>query len=193
MKLDLQVRDLQTGVRGVRTFVSIDEAAAWLRDRPRWVEVLGVASHHVSYETSLQLKGAMRPLDEDERECVRDLEEAADEAARRKALERQKREQEEARRHAEALATADPNRAMVVHYSYTGTIRNGEPGDPREVTEAAREAVIAWVAERNEWVAGRGQVVGEASVQLWPGPLPDDESGRIIAGTFIPVSAGQEN
>ena len=49
--------------------------------------------------------------------------------------------------------------------------------------------MLAWVAERNEWVEGRGQVVGEAKVTVWPGTLPKPGADRVQGGSFIPVTA----
>jgi hypothetical protein len=48
--------------------------------------------------------------------------------------------------------------------------------------------VLAWVHERTEWVTGRGQIVGEAKVTVYPGPVPP-KAERIVVGSFVPVSA----
>jgi hypothetical protein len=39
-------------------------------------------------------------------------------------------------------------------------------------------------------VKDRGQVVGDAKVMVWPGPIPASDGGeRVKRGTFIPVTA----
>ena len=55
-------------------------------------------------------------------------------------------------------------------------------------TEEAKAAVRAWVEERMEWVASRGQTIGEAKVTVYPGPVPAKKE-RVVQGTFIPVTA----
>ena len=192
MKLDLRVRDLKTGSTKNQPFATLDEARAWLKDRPRFVEVLGIASHHVSPEVSNELKALNRPLDDDE-EKLRETVESAQAEAQRLQLEEQQRAQAAAA--AVQLAeqqTADPNRPLELRYTYRGDLTVTTAGDDREVTEAAHEAVLAWVAERNEWVAGRGQVVGDANLRVYPGPVPDGED-RIVSGTFIPVTASKRD
>lgn len=190
MKLDLRVRDLKTGSTKNQAFSSLDEAKAWLQDRPRYVEVLGVASHHLSPETSNELKALNRPLDEEEERLRENVDRAQREAQRLQLEEQQRAQIAAAEAMRSELAEADPNRPLELRYTYRGDITVTTAGDDREVTEAAREAVLAWVAERNEWVASRGQVVGDANLQVFPGPVPEGKS-RIVTGTFIPVAAAK--
>ena len=190
LKLDLKIRDLKTGSTGLATFESVEEAAAWLGQRPKFVDVLGVASHHVPPEVNTQLRAAVRPLDDEERALERQLDEAQEALARKAAEERQAAERAAAEEHRRTVAYADPNRPMQVRYRYNAGLSLADPTDPRTVTDEARQAVMAWVEERNEWGQGRGQCVGEASLEVWPGPIPADaRSGRIISGTFVPVTA----
>jgi hypothetical protein len=78
---------------------------------------------------------------------------------------------------------------MEVRWTYRGERTLSDPADERPITEAAREAVLASVSERDEWVRDRGQVVGDARVTAWPGPLPASARGeRIRGGTFVPVT-----
>jgi hypothetical protein len=56
----------------------------------------------------------------------------------------------------------------------------------------ARDAVLAWIAERNEWVAARGQTVGECTVKVWPGKMPAKEDERVKEGRFVPVTADEK-
>jgi hypothetical protein len=44
------------------------------------------------------------------------------------------------------------------------------------------------VAERNEWVAGRGQIVGEANLSVYPAKVPDGDE-RVKQGKFFPCTA----
>jgi hypothetical protein len=60
--------------------------------------------------------------------------------------------------------------------------------DDREITDVMREAAKAWVAERNEWVEGRGQVVGEAKITIYPADVPKGQD-RVVTGSFVPVTA----
>jgi hypothetical protein len=192
MKLDLRVRDLKTGSTKNQPFATLDEARIWLKDRPRFVEVLGIASHHVSPEVSNELKALNRPLDEEE-ERLRKTVESAQAEAQRLQLEEQQRVQAAAvAAQLKEQQTADPNRPLELRYTYRGDLTVTTAGDDREITEAAREAVLAWVAERNEWVESRGQVVGDANLRVYPGPVPDGEE-RIVSGTFIPVTASKSN
>jgi hypothetical protein len=188
-KITLKLRDLGKGDTSFREFD--DEAAtiAFLKDRPRMTDVLGVVFEGLTPEQNARLKTAMRPLDADEKAAEDELDRKADEAAE---VERAKRasEDEAARNaHREALKNADPNRPMELRYHYSGKIELVDQDDPRAVTDEAREAVAAWVAERNEWVEGRGQIVGEAKITVWPGALPKPGADRVQSGTFVPVTA----
>lgn len=193
MKIDLHVRDLQKGDRRNKAFESIEEAKAWLEDRPKFTEVLGVASHHVGGEVSDELKACLRPLDEEEKLLVRQLEQAVEDRARQRAEEMRKKELKEAEKHRAEMATADPNRAMEVRYCFNAELALADAADKRDIPPEAREAVMAWVKERNTWVESRGQVVGDAKVQVWPGPIPEGKSERVIMGTFVPVTAAKKD
>jgi hypothetical protein len=189
-KLELRVRDLGTGDRRIEPFDGEEAAIAWLGARPRHVEVLGVATLEVASDVNARLRAAMRPLDTEEQAAVRALE--AEDVALTRAREEQKqqREQAAAKAHRDAMATADPNRPMEVHFRYDQELELTDAADGRAITEEARAAVLAWIAERNEWVEGRGQVVGDAKVTVWPGPLPASAGGeRVKGGSFVPVTA----
>jgi hypothetical protein len=188
-KLTLKLRDLSHGAGSLREFE--DEAAvlAFLRDRPRFTDVLGVAGTSLTPEQNARLKAAMRPLDEDERAAERRLAEADERAAEAARALRGKEEAKARAAHRESLKNADPNRPMTVRYHYDGGIDVVDPDDPREITAEAREAVLAWVAERTTWVEPRGQMVGEAKLTVWPGPLPKPGADRVQSGSFTPVTA----
>jgi len=48
---------------------------------------------------------------------------------------------------------------------------------------------MAWISGRNDWVAGRGQIVGEATVKVFPGKLPAGQDERVKEGRFFPCTA----
>jgi hypothetical protein len=191
-KLDLKVRDLKTGSTGLATFETVEEARAWLVARPRFVDVLGVASHHLPPEVNSELRAALRPLDDEELALERGLAEEQDVQARKLAAERQAAERAAVEEHRRSVAYADPNRPLQVRYRFSAGLSVADPSDTRVISEEARVAAMAWVEERNEWVQGRGQCVGEASLEVWPGPIPaGPRNERVISGTFVPVTAPQ--
>jgi hypothetical protein len=187
-KITLKLMDLATGDRSNREFD--DEAAtlAFLRERPPLVDVLGVVFEGLTPEQNLRLKEAMRPLDAAEKAAEGRLADLAAKAAELAQAARAKEEDAARAAHREAMKTADPNRAMEVRYRYDSGLAVAAD-DPREISDEIRAAVAAWVAERNEWVEGRGQVVGEAKITVWPGTLPRPGADRISGGSFIPVTA----
>jgi hypothetical protein len=193
MKLDLRIRDLKTGDTSNKSFDNAAQAKEWLASRPRFMQALGVASHQVPHDVSRELKDAQRPLDDEERALEQSLDEAAD---RRIAEENEKRSKQalaERERLKKEMAAADPNRAMDVHYHFRGDIGHADPADERPISDDVRAAVLAWVAERNDWLKDRGQVVGDATLQVWPTAIPAGKEERVISGTFIPVTAGKSN
>ncbi len=188
--LDLRVRDLHTGVTSVKSLASEEQATAWLEARPRFVEVLGVATPGLDPEVNARLRAAMRPLDDEERALMKKLDDAIDAVAREREEDKRKKEQEAAEAHKKAMLTADPNRLMEVHWNYDTGFSLTDSADPRPITDDVKAAVLAWVRERDEWVEGRGQIVGDAKVTLWPAIIPPTEKGeRIKRGSFIPVTA----
>ncbi len=189
MKLDLYTRDLQTGAREQKPFESEDEALEFLQNRPKFLEVLGVATDEVPHDVNQRLRSAMRPLDEEEKLLERQLQQATDDLLRERAKERAEKEAAEAVKLHKEAADADPNRPMEVRYRYNAELASADQLDTRTISDEAREAVNAWVAERNTWVESRGQVVGEAKLTVHAGPLPEGVSERVVMGTFVPVSA----
>ena len=63
--IELVVRDLRSGETEPQSFGSEEEACAWLRARPAFIDVLG-ATHELSQQTVARLREAMRSFDEDE-------------------------------------------------------------------------------------------------------------------------------
>jgi hypothetical protein len=188
-KITLKLQDLHSGDTSLREFE--DEAAtiAFLSERPRFTDVLGVVFEGLSREQNQRLRDAMRPLDDEEREAEAKLTVAARKAKEEASALRRMEEEAAQAAHRNALKNADPNRLMDVRFHYATGLALIDPADTREITAEARAACEAWIAERNEWVESRGQVVGEAKLQVWPGPLPKPGMERIHAGTFVPVAA----
>lgn len=189
MKILLRVRDLETDQ--TQDIELPDEAAAraWLVARPRMREVLGVPSEGVPIEVSHALKAAMRPLDADEHEAVERLELARKQEMERQALERKLAAERADAEEVKRLATADPNRPMKLRWTYKGEL-TVLGGDPRVPNEDVLAAVREWVLERNTWVEGRGQMVGEATIDVYPGPVPKGQERVMEGGRFVPVTKG---
>ncbi len=188
-KITLKLQDLQNGVASFREFEDEPEAMAFLRERPRFTDVLGVVFEGLTKEQNARLREAMRPLDEEEKKAEAVLAEIARKAVEEAAEARQREEEAAIAAHRAAMKTADPNRVMEVRYRFDTGITLLDPTDPREVTEEARAAILEWVTERNTWVEDRGQVVGDAKLSVWPGTLPKAGMARVQGGSFIPVSA----
>lgn len=188
-KLDLRVRDLNSGVSSLVSFDSEEAATKWLGARPKFTEVLGVATLGLDNDANNRLKAAMRALDPEEKLLERRLEAAIGAVTREREEEKMRLEREAAEAHRVALRGADPNRIMEVHWVFNNPAMSlVDAADERPIPQEAQKAVIAWVRERDEWVKDRNQVVGDAKVMVWPGPVPKGEE-RVKRGTFIPVTA----
>jgi len=193
MAVQLKIRDIRTGEAQVAEFQSIGDAETWLRERPRFVEVLGPSRHGaIPPGDELRLRDAMRPLDEEEQQAQAEQDERNAEAIRKAMAGEQERMRQEVEARREANRDADPDRPLVVSWERGKGMRNADPADDREVTEAARRAVMAWVAERDTWVHPRGQYLVNAQVVVWPGPLPagTSEDERVHPGGQFNVLAG---
>jgi hypothetical protein len=185
----LQVRDLRTGRTHQESFATEALAIAWLQARPRHSEVLGIAMAGIDAALDARLRAACRPLSAAER-VLRDQVQAAADAARQQHLaELQQRELAALDQHRQALAEADPDRPLELRYRFDRGLSLSDSADPREISAAARAAVAAWIAERHEWLQSRRQVIGEATLTVWPGPLPAGTTERVVSGSFIPVTA----
>lgn len=176
--IELCVRNLETSEAGVVTFENEEKAIAWLRTRPNLVDVLGPA-HPLGEELEARMRGVLRPLDAVELAFAKQGADARREALRAMA-------EAETRRLAERAAAApaedlSPNRPMRVRWTFDVGMQLAEAGDTRPIPPEAQAAILAWIAERNEWVAGRGQMVGDARCTV--------SGGEVLDGTFVPVSA----
>jgi hypothetical protein len=188
-KVMLKVRDLKSGDSSVKELPSVDAAVAWLAARPSMTEVHGVVFEGLSREENDRMRAAARPLDDAERARAAALSAAAEVEIAMRAAARDKEAEEQHRTAHDAAKNADPNRPMEVRYRFDRQeLENTDAHDERAVTDDARQAVLAWVHERTEWVTGRGQIIGEAKVVVYPGTVPA-RAERIVSGTFVPVSA----
>lgn len=188
-KITLKLQDLQKGETSFREFEDEEATIAFLRARPKFTDVLGVVFEGLTKEQNARLRAEMRPLDEEERAAEAKLSEAAKAAAEAAQAARRAEEEAAHEAHRAALKNADPNRIMEVRYRYDTGIAPIDPAEPREISEETRAAIMEWVAERNEWMEARGQVVGEAKMSVWPGTLPKPGMSRVQGGSFVPVSA----
>jgi hypothetical protein len=189
-KVTFKLRDLGTGHPAVAELESVEAATAWVRARPRFIEVLGVVFEGMTREESVRMKEAMRPLDEGERSLLEKLDAQAKAEAEARAAAKQKELERAAAQAREDAKNADPDRPMqLVYHAFAEELRNADPLDERPITPAARDAVMAFVREREEWVVDRGQTVGEAKVTVYPNAVPAKEA-RVVAGSFFPVTRG---
>jgi hypothetical protein len=178
MAIELRVKNLESGDPGTVSFDSEDAAAKWLTARPRFVDVLGPASH-MAEDVATRLRALIRPLDADEKALELKGEEARRAAI--KALADDEKRRAEMQTVVDKREIADPDRPMRVRWTYDGGLEVVDKDDTRPITDEARAAVLAWVAERDEWVKERGQMVGDARCTL--------KKGKITEGQFIPVTA----
>ena len=186
-EFQIKVRNLETEETLIATLDCYEDALTWLQDRPRFVEVITVISD-ISPKQAGDLRAAMRPYDDDEKALM------ASHAAQLAEAVKRARETEETRAAAdeklarEAAKHADPNRPMKVRWTIDEGFESNDAYDERPITEAAQTAIIAWVQERNGWVADRGQFVAEAEVEVYPNEVPGgDEAERVLrGGKFIP-------
>lgn len=188
-KVMLKLRDLGDGEGRTQEHESIEAAIGWLEKRPQFVEVLGVVFEGITREENDRMKQAMRPLDDAEKERVRALDEKSNKEREERAEARRKAAEADAQRLRDEAKTASPTRPMELRYRFDEPeLAKTDSLDEREITEEAKAAVRAWVEERMEWVASRGQTIGEAKVTVYPGPVPAKKE-RVVQGTFIPVTA----
>jgi hypothetical protein len=178
-KLELQIRHMHTGKTEIAELPSLDDALAWLAERPQFVQVTKVRTR-VPESVETRLREAMRPLDAAEKALQRQQDEAA-EAARRAELERMQAEAEAET----ASAGGAADREMELRFTRGEGLVLADPSDTREITEAARRAALAWLRERESWVHPRRQHVAAATLRVWPASVPSgNESDRVLDGDF---------
>lgn len=188
--IDLRLRNLDTAELLIATFECEEDCAIWLADRPPGMEVLGllVPGAEPDPELHARLKAVVRPMDPAERATMQRLDEADARArAERWAAEaRASKQDEETQR--EAMRTADPKRPMQVSWTAATGYTLVEPMDERVIPDVVKEAVAAWVREREEWVRDRDQVIVEAVVTAWPAEVPAGQDRIQRGGRFVPAA-----
>jgi hypothetical protein len=193
MKIMLRLEDMKTGDTSVQEFGDEESTMAWLRERPRFTDVLGVVFEGLSREQNDRLKSAMRPHDDEEKAAEKALVESRAKVAEAAQAVRAKEDAAARDAYRSSLKNLDPNRQMEVRYRYDEGLKLTDPDDSREISDEVKQAVLAWVEERNEWVASRGQIVGEAKVTVMPGALPRPGADRVQHGTFVPVTGPKKS
>ncbi|MGH1347425.1 MAG: hypothetical protein ACRBN8_38050 [Nannocystales bacterium] len=176
-KIEFNIRDLNTGEVVCAEFPDLATAETWLVDRPAFTQVLRLVTA-LEPKTEARLREAMRPLDDQERAVMLKAESAA-EAERMAEVARLQEIQDN--------TPKDPDRPMTLQWALESGLSVSDANDDREITDAARKAVLAWIAERDTWVQDRGQRVAAASVSVWPGPIPGGKEAERIppGGTFV--------
>ena len=154
-KIELLIRRLDTEEVLEAEFANEDECEAWLVERPDQMEVVKMLSK-VDPDLEARLRQAMRPLDLAE-VMRRDQINTAKMAEARAA-----RQQAEAATQPADTEDEDPERAMVVRWSTDRGFYLADEADKREIPERVRNAMQAWIDERNTWVRDRGQYVAAA-------------------------------
>lgn len=183
-EFEVKVRNLKTGETLIASMADCEQCIAWLSERPPFIEVVSVLSD-VSPAEQQRLKEAMRPYDAAERELKRRYD-AAHQEALNEAYQKEMEQLEQDQKSPTTAEGADPNRPLSVKYEVDEGFTVVD--DDRELTDAAREAALAWVQERNGWIADKGQLVGEAHLEVWPNDVPSgDEDKRVLeGGRFFP-------
>lgn len=185
----LRLRTLEDGVGRMEEHESVEVAIAWLEKRPKFTEVLGVVFEGITREDNDRMRQAMRPLEDDEKERIKAFDDKDAKEREARAEARRKESEEAAQKMRDEAKNAPPTRPMELRYRFDDPELVKTDGlDDREITAEAKEAVMAWVHERMEWVEPRGQTIGEAKVTVYPGVVPAKKE-RVVSGTFIPVAA----
>lgn len=189
MVITLRLRNLEDGQLLLGDFESVEQARSWLVDRPENMEVVGVATA-IDEDVAASLRASMRALDPEERRRADAFDEARLQHLRDEITRAQAAFETEAAAARAAMVDGDPDRPMTVEYDRLTGLRLADP-DPREIPPVVRDAVLAWVAERNTWVHARRSRVARATVTVWPGPVPGgDEADRCQAGGQFEVEPG---
>ena len=193
MKIMLKLENMNTGETSFEEFAEEEATIAWLRERPRFTDVLGVVFEGLTREQNDRLKATVRPLDDEEKAAEKALVETREKEAEAQREVRAREDEVAAVAHRAAQKDLNPKRPMEVRYRYDTGLSLTDRDDPREISEEVRAAVMAWVAERNEWVDSRGQIVGEAKVTVHPGALPTPGTDRVQHGSFVPVTGPKKD
>jgi len=185
---EVKVRNLETGEMLVAGMPDAETAIAWLKERPQNLEIVSLISE-CSPADSQRLKDAMRPYDEAEMKLKAEYDQKATKAAMEQYAKEMQEMQELQAAAADGDEDLDPNRPMSVRYEVDGGFSVVD--DTRPLSDAAKAACLAWVEERNAWVKDKGQIVGEAHLDVWPGDVPEGDEGKRVleGGRFFPLLA----
>lgn len=176
---------MHTGKTEVAELPSVEQALAWLSERPQFVQILRVRTA-VPEAVEAELRAAMRPLDAEER-ALMDQQDDAAEAARQEELRRLQSDAESEAK-AVSLAAGGADREMELRWTRGEGLSKADPSDTREIPGPARRAALHWLRERDSWVHPRRQHVAAATLRVWPGSIPSgNESDRVIEGDFAPM------
>jgi len=190
MSITLRLRNLATGDLLLGEFEDVEQARAWLTERPHDMEVVGVATA-IDDGIADELRKAMRPLDAGEQARGRALDEARLQRMRDEITRQQQTFEAEAAAARAAVVDADPDSPMTIAYDRRDGLAHADPADTREIPQLVHDAVLAWVAERDGWVHPRGARVARATVTVWPRAVPSgDEADRCHPGGQFEVEPG---
>lgn len=182
---EVKVRNLETGEMLVASMPDADTCCEWLRERPKNIEIVSVLSETSPVE-QVRLKESMRPYDEDEMRLKAEYDRKTAAAAMKKYGEELEFIESAQAQADKDQGDVDPNSPLSVRYEMNEGLSVVD--DKRALTDAARAACLAWIDERNAWIKDKGQVVGEAHLEVWPNDVPDgDDARRVLeGGRFFP-------
>lgn len=181
-QIELEIRDITTGERRIACLQSEADAMTWLSERPSMVEVLRVVNVHTLPDgLEARLRGCMRPMSPDEV--------AAKDARYREEMGQIHRDTEAMNRQAWADATGHAEHGpasgtMKLVWSENDGLHHADADDDRPIPAIVREAVDAWIAERNGWLHPRRQHVGGAMLEVWPAEVPEGQTRIEPGGQF---------
>ncbi len=188
MTVGLRIKRLETQESLIAEFESFEDAMTWVAERPDMVEVLGVVDPKALGENAFyKLRDATRPLDPAEL-AMRDKAREALRAQMREADERESAPTGLAGRMRWAppepapdplsLPEAEPGEVMVIRWQKGAPMAN--IADSRPIPPEVRQAVDAWIAERNQWLHPKRTHVGRAELRVRPGELPESEQDERV-------------
>lgn len=191
MTVGLRIKRIDTQESMIAEFESLEDAKTWVAERPDMVEVLGVVDPKATGEAVFrEIRDATRPLD------------AAEVAGRHEARETALAQMREADKRESAptglsgrmqpaapepapdpssLPEGESGAVMVIRWQKRAPMAN--VADRRPIPAEVREAVDAWIIERNTWLHPKRTHVGRADLRVQPGEMSEaEEAERIDAG-----------
>ena len=159
MSFQMQIHELLEDRKGTAEFESVDDALAWIAQRPQFVRVLGPAPDmKLDAEDEKKLRDAMRPLDAEEARRLDELD-----------ATREKRRVEELaglQRQATGESRATTPGLLDIVWQRGRGMRHADERNTSEIPATVRDAVLAWLRERDAWVHPRRQHLAGARVQV---------------------------